>query len=404
MVTDHLGCEDLCNFRLSTRHHRDCCLTAFANRFFRRRVHLLSRASLMALLNISRHPVFGPSIQTVVISPDHLIPDHHLDDPHSRPWWASASDRIYVGIPDQSIYRKLLDEQDYVRSIGLDAAFLTEILKNARNCREILLDDRERPWGAVAIEKELRIVPSANTKSQYSKDYFKRAVHVIMGAMTASAAPVTTLAITNGIERLHVQPSMLGFPAPYLDHALWVKTITTLELVLDPGYEVAPTAWSQPLADFLMNFQQLECLDLYFDTRVGLTNFAALSQKLELPHLQTLRVTGVDCLAEDLSRMFIKHQSTLREITLEIVGLSASTGDSWQTLLRVVRDELKLMRLVITECDTDDHPICFIEDGQDGATTIEVIGQEPQLLDRLIKGIQPVPIPYEYRTFVIRSV
>ncbi|CAG8899404.1 unnamed protein product [Penicillium egyptiacum] len=402
IVAEHLGCEDLCNFRLSARYLRDCSLTLFSNRFFRARVHLLSRFSLMALLDISRHPLFGLSLQTVVISADHLIPDRLRDDPRSLPCW-NWGDNSSSTI-DKRGYQKHLDEQNYFRFTGLDTTYLTQILRNARNCRDICLDDQDRPWGAAAIKRDTGLYPSSNSESDYSKIYFKRAVHVVIAAMTASEVPITTLAINNGIERVHVHPNMLAFPVSHLDRVPWVNTIITLGLTLVPSDGVAPRAWSEPLADFIMRFQQLECLDLYFDTRLEQAAFSTLSQNLELPHLRTLKLTGVDCLPEDLSRVFIKHRSTLREIFLEIIGISTSTGGSWQTLLSEVRNRLQLSRLKMTQCDVNGDDICFAEDSFDRSNIIDVIGQDPRLLDRLIKSIMKWTPGCEERVSVLEVV
>ncbi|KAJ5593530.1 hypothetical protein N7537_010434 [Penicillium hordei] len=330
------------------------------------------------------------------------MPDELRDDPRSSPCWITGINSS--SITDRTKYQKHLNEQNYFRFTGLDTTLLTQVLKNARNCRDIRLDDQDRPWGAAAIARNTGLYPSSNAESDYSKAYFQRAVHVVVAAMTASEAPITTLAINNGIERLHVYPSMLAFPASHLDHAPWVNTITTLELTLDPGDDVAPQAWSKPLADFIMLFRQLECLDLYFDTRVEQPAFSALSQTLELPHLRTLKLAGVDCLPEDLLRIFNKHQSTLREIFLEIIGISTSTGGSWQLLLSEVRDRLQLTRLNMTQCDVNGDDICFAEDDVDRSNIIDVIGQDPQLLDRLIKGIMKGTSGCEEKTSVIKIV
>jgi hypothetical protein len=124
----------------------------FTNRFFRERVHLLTQHSLLALLDISRHQLFGASIHTVVISPDHLTPN----GPHSRPSWDWDPD-YQVGTNKEG-YKKLLDEQMYCRFTGLDTTYLTQILKNTRNCRTLNLDDGYRPWGAAHIKRD-RLLP-----------------------------------------------------------------------------------------------------------------------------------------------------------------------------------------------------------------------------------------------------
>ncbi|KAJ5593528.1 hypothetical protein N7537_010432 [Penicillium hordei] len=194
---------------------------------------------------------------------------------------------------------------------------------------------------------------------------------------------------------------MLAFPVSHLDRVPWVNAIITLELTLVPSDGVAPRAWSEPLADFIMRFQKLECLDLYVDTRLKQAAFSILSQNLELPHLRTLKLDGVDGLPEDLSRFFIKNRSTLREIFLEIIGVSTSTGGSWQTLLSEVRNQLQLTRLKMTQCDANGDDICFAEDSFDRSNIIDVIGQDTRLLGRLIKSIMKGTPGHEERASVL---
>jgi hypothetical protein len=83
MIADCLGSDDLFNFRLCSQYFTNSSLRLFTNRFFRERIHLLTQHSLLALLDISRHQVFGASIHTVTITPDHLAPS----GPRSPPSW-----------------------------------------------------------------------------------------------------------------------------------------------------------------------------------------------------------------------------------------------------------------------------------------------------------------------------
>jgi hypothetical protein len=97
-------------------------------------------------------------------------------------------------------------------------------------------------WGAAHIKRETGCYPSLNANSDYSKAFFKQAVHILIAAMTASGIPIMDLAIDTQLERIHVQPSILVFPTPCLNHAPWVTTLATLQLIVDPGYGQEPTA------------------------------------------------------------------------------------------------------------------------------------------------------------------
>ncbi|KAL4732973.1 hypothetical protein BDV11DRAFT_200985 [Aspergillus similis] len=278
----------------------------------------------------------------------------------------------------------------YCRFTGLDTAYLTQILKNMRNCRTLILDDRYWPWGAAHIKRETGCYPASNARSDYSKAFFKQAVHVIIAAMTASGIPILDLAITTQLERIHVNPSILHFSTPYLNHAPWVTALRSLQLTVDPGYGQDPRAWSKPLADFIMLFPRLDYLDLYFDTRVEQPAFHAFSELLSLPHLRVLHIGGVDCLPEDLMRVFVTHRSSLREISLDIIGLSTRTGGSWRALLAALRENLQLTRFMMVQCDVDKHDILFEDNNNRTSNKVDLRGEDSRLLDDVIQSIKEV--------------
>jgi hypothetical protein len=402
IISEQLGCDDILNLRLGNRFLRDSSLMFFINRFFRRRVHLLSRPSLLVLLDISRHPFFGPSIKTVVISPDHLTPDRLHDELHSSPYWDWAPDS--QSAKEREEYQRRIIEQNYFQLTGLDTAYLTRISLNASNCRSVFVDDRERPWGAAITKRETGLYPSSSIESDYSKIYLRKTVLTVFTAVSASEVPITTLGIKNGNERVHVHPRMLLLPASCLDHVPWVATLTMLQLTLDPGYEDVPQIWSKPLGEFIMHFPHLECLDLYFDTRVEQPSFNVLSQAIHLPRLRSLKLAGVNCILEDLLNLFSNHRSTLREICLEIVGISSRTGGSWETLLAEIRDRIQITRFKMMQCDVDGEDVCFEEYGIDQAYVIDVMGEDPRLLDRLINGIKKGRTSPGAGTFVIDNI
>jgi hypothetical protein len=137
-----------------------------------------------------------------------------------------------------------------------------------------------------------------------------------------------------------------------------------------------------------MLFPQLECLDLYFDTRVEQPNFNALGQAIHLPRLRILKLAGINCLPEDLLNIFNNHRSTLREISLSVVGISSRTGGSWETLLAEIRDRFQIMSFKMMQCEADGDDLCFEEYNVDRSFAIDVKGGDPRLLARLTNGIK----------------
>jgi hypothetical protein len=243
--------------------------------------------------------------------------------------------------------------------------------------------------GGLPTSRETGCYPSLNINNKYSAAFFKQIVHVLIAAMTASRIPILDLAINTHIERIHVQPNILLFPTPCLNHAPWVTTLATLQLTVDPGYGQEPTAWSKPLAGFIMRFPQLDCLDLYFNTHVEQPAFHALSELLSLPRLRVLNLRGVDCLPEDLLRIFISHRSSLREIYLDSIGLSTLTGGSWRTLLVSIRENLQITKFRMVQCNVDQHDVLFEDNNNRMSNKVNMTGKDSRdILDYVIQSIK----------------
>lgn len=174
---------------------------------------------------------------------------------------------------------------------------------------------------------------------------------------------------------------------------------------MDPDYGENPYFWAKLLADFIMRFFNLESLDLHFDTRVEKSGFHALSQILNIPHLQTLELAGIDCLPEDLFNFFHVHCHTLREIGLHIVRISTETGGSWQSVLASIRDRLNLTTFSMVDCDMDDEDICFGEGDRNISRHIKVTGGDPRSMNHLMKGLRKGVMNFaEYPYIIDRSV
>lgn len=297
-----------------------------------------------------------------------------------------------------------IDEHKNCRLAGLDIAYLTRIFRNATNCRSIFVDDRERPLGAAAIKRNTGSFPSSSRESDYSKNYLRESTLSVLAAVTASETPIATFGIKNGNKRVHVHPNMLLLPVFCLHPVTWIATLTSLQLILDPGYEDVPHMWSKPLGEFINLFPQLVDLDLYFDTRVEQPSFNALSQIIHLPRLQSLKLAGVNCIPQDLLNIFENHRSTLEEIFLDFVGISSRTGGSWETILAEIRDRFQKRRFRMMQCEVDGKDMCFEEYDVDPAYIIYVIGEDPRLLDRLMNGIKKGRTSSGARTFVIDTV
>lgn len=71
-IASLLEAQDFFSFRQTSRVIQNSTISQFATQYFKRRYILLQRHSLEALINIARHPVFGPTVHTLDISIAHI--------------------------------------------------------------------------------------------------------------------------------------------------------------------------------------------------------------------------------------------------------------------------------------------------------------------------------------------
>lgn len=355
MIAQYLESKDFFNFRLCNLYLRNSTFALFIKLYFRTRTHMLSRHSLMNLLDISHHPIFGLSIRSVVIATNHLTPDGLSDEPYLPMSWTERS--AYPPTINKKSYREYYIRQNSFRQSGLDTTYLSEILANAVHCRTLTLSDHDQPWGAAFLERVTGVYPTSSMEKEYSKIYIQQITHVIIDAATASGVPIKTFELNAGIGRA-MNPSVLTFPELHRTQLPWAATLTSLQLLMGPDYNEDPHIWSKPLADFILLFQRLEVLDLSFEPRLHQSGFRALSQALSLPNLRSLRFGGLDCLSKDLIFLFGIHQTTLREIVLTLVGINTTPDGTWQKLVTMLHDQLQVTKLEFVGCNVDGHLIC----------------------------------------------
>ncbi|CAG8901554.1 unnamed protein product [Penicillium egyptiacum] len=374
MIARYLESRDFFNLRLGSLYLRDSTFALFLKLYFRTRTHMLSRHSLMKLLDISHHPILGPSIRSVVITTNHLTPDGLSDEPYLPTWM----ERNVYPI-DKKRYREYYIQQNSFRQSGLDTTYLSEILANAVHCRTLALADRDQPWGAAFLERETGVYPTSSMENEYSKIYVQQVTHVIIAAATASGVSIEKFELNAGLGRA-MNPSVLRFPELHRIQLPWAATLTSLRLLMSPNYDEDPHVWSKPLADFISLFPRLEVLDLYFNRRLQQAGFQALSQALSLPNLRILRLGGFDCLSDDLLLLFGIHQNSLREVVLNHVGISTRLDGSWQKLVTMLHAQLQITKLEIVGCNVDGHLICLRKSDLSLSAQSQVLGETRQLL------------------------
>lgn len=337
LIVEHLASVELFNFRLATRYLTACPQPIFIKRYFRTRLHLLTRGSLLTLLEISRNPNFGPYIQEINIITNHWIPRRSL--PISA---ASALQLSWLSSPQGVIteigHEKYLAEQDCFRKSGLDTTYLTQILQNASNCHTIILGGNERPWGAGIAEWEAGSFPTEGRALAI------RAIHVLTAALTASKAQITTLELQGNVDAPCIETNMLRLPGFCLDNDIpWIASLNRLKIDVGAHQGGNPDTWAEPLCSFIARFPRLENLNLLFSPRVEQKEFAALTRMLTLPNTRNLGLLGIHYLSEDLLSLLHKHHRTLQTVFVHLVTIDTRDGGSWQSLLAAIRDHVPLV-------------------------------------------------------------
>lgn len=378
LVAEHLGSEEIFNFRLATQYLSACSRPIFIKRCFRKRIHLLSRGSLVALLEISRNPNLGPYIQEIHINTNHYIPKRSL--PISA---ASISQLSWLSSPQGVIteigHENYLVEQDCFQKSGLDTTYLTQILQNASNCHTIVLGGNQRPWGAGITRGECGPFPALAI----------RAIYVLIAAITASKAQITTLELESNSDAPCIETSMLRLPDFCLNNDFpWIASLNKLSLKVGSHQGGNPDTWAEPLCNFITRFSRLEVLCLEFPLSVAPEEFTALNRALKLPNIRTLELSGIFCMSEDLLEFLHKHHSTLQAVVLDMITIDTRNGSSWQSILAAIRDNFHLVSFRMTWCKADSHMMWFGEGDRVISKDVWVIGGDSCLFDSLINGLK----------------
>ena len=167
LAVDHI-------FRLVSREINYKSFSYFLDCYFHSRHHMLDWYSLENLLQISSHPVFGPSLRILEICVDHLTDE----PPYFKPCRLDRSKQYEVATVNEGEYKRYLDDQTYLGESGLDTAYLTQAFVNLSNCRTIVVSDVHRPWGAASQERRTGVFPTSEILMPNSIYFVKRALRV----------------------------------------------------------------------------------------------------------------------------------------------------------------------------------------------------------------------------------
>ncbi|KAI1775302.1 hypothetical protein F4818DRAFT_416236 [Hypoxylon cercidicola] len=380
LIACELSSRGLFALRLTSRFMNRVTLPLFTKRYFEKRCVMLRQDSLESLLDISKHPTFGPALRTLTVSIYHL-----KDVP------------IEEHVLNRQAHDFLLEDQQAMMESGLNITYLSQSLAALVKLEAIVLDNELQPWGAMAQERQTGLPPIDSIEEDYksvelSVDFVQNAIRCILLAITAHRSTLRKLSIPVGWQDgATISPDMLVFPRPCSRYLQSHPTsLTSLDLRIHTKNRLGPNdSWITDLYGFIALFPQLQEFGLVIDLRDSdRQHFPQMAQSLRLPHLRALKIGGIDCTEDELAAFLLGHREKLKEVRFWAVDIIAG-GGSWPSLFRTMRSRLSLQFLKMNRCMSADETVYHDSDDGDEAGYLEKfeIHGRPEEWTALINGL-----------------
>jgi hypothetical protein len=400
-IYDGLDAQGFSALRLTSKYAKLATLPAFISRYFRTRYIMLSRLSLENLLEIARHPDFGPAVRTLELCADHFVEFPELqfgsdtawhegdillarqegrspfaafvggtDDAHSSGEEegqspgeeGSGTDEgslssldSYEAPLDKVAYTSLWEEQEHMIMSGLAQAYITQALISLANIEAVVISNMHRPWGALAHGRQTGLPPTNALDDYEEVPFLGQVLRIAVTAIATSGAALSSLAIEAGIlSREAIAPDILRFSESHFQYYKSLPPSLT-ELTLNVSAKAtrgSEDRWADDLSAFIGVFRQLTQLDLVIqpvDFGPQVDRLQQLAPKLQLPNLQCLRLHRAYCSVQGLGFFIVRHKATLQSVTLVRVGVSGGIGH-WRALFALIREHLPRLGLSIKLC------------------------------------------------------
>lgn len=394
-----LDAQGFSALRLTSKYAKLATLPAFISRYFQTRYIMLSRLSLENLVEIARHPDFGPAVKTLELCTDHFVefPNSYfdtarhegdillaieegrcppavlvdsIDDAHSSgeeedqspgeegrgtDEGSVSSQDSHEAPFDKAAYISLWEEQEHIIMSGLAQAYITQALISLPNIEAVVISNMHRPWGALAHGRQTGLPPTNALNDYEVVPFLGQVLRITLTAIATSSAALSNLSITAGV--LSVEAITPDILRPSESHFQYYKNLppSLTELTLNVSAEAtrgAEDRWVDDLSAFIGMFRQLTQLDLvitpvYSSLRVD--RLKQLAPKLQIPNLQCLGLYRAHCSVQDLGAFIVRHKTTLQSVTLVRVGVSGGIGH-WRSLFAFIRNHLPRLELSIKLC------------------------------------------------------
>ncbi|KAK4185910.1 hypothetical protein QBC35DRAFT_516576 [Podospora australis] len=350
---------------------------------------MLQQQSLDNLIEISRHPVFGPALKNLTICIDHLTDYPEFN--HALFYWGDHArcleegdvDYAHLGgnlretdeepIVDRQAYDLQLENQKFMMEFGLNTTYLAQAMARLPNLETVAVDDAFKPWGATALMRQTGLALTNAIEAFDSVEFVEHVLRALVLAIVASNTSLYELNIVPGhLSGDGISPDMLVFPGPLLRHIRsHPLSLTSLSLSVRPRNRTRPDSeFVTDLLGFIDLFPRLQRLSLEFDPLDQHKHFPEFSQRLRLQNLRFLGLTAVQCTDGELATLLVGHKNTLEEVCFDVVDIIAE-GGSWQALLATMRDELSVQVLTMDNCRWGGKEVYYRESENDDATYLD---------------------------------
>lgn len=121
LLVIELGTEGFLNLRLTCKYMHSKSFSQFLACYFKIRYHMLDRQSLLNLLEVSAHLVFGLALHTLEICVDHLTedpPSYHPGTWNNPVKWPFGDESGVEAVVNEEAYKRCFEDQKRLRDCG----------------------------------------------------------------------------------------------------------------------------------------------------------------------------------------------------------------------------------------------------------------------------------------------
>lgn len=362
LITNELILSEFSSFRLSCRAVYLSSLHSFGTRFFSSWICFTRPKSLGELLDISKHEEFSTRVTSLhlmvpwIWSEDQLAiaretcaaPPLTPPTRYNRARWQIKQDEIErhtATLASHEFCQRLLQPDDG-RDVHRETLFKTfaGAFDNFSNLRNIYFFQEERNHGHTIMTYR------KSACIDFVSHYFQQ----LLKAITHSSLRLYKLKSANSVEpRIYSRSGTITPHSTFdLDAAFltMLKTsfaeLRSLQLWISASYHghSRRLGWENGIINFLNAAPALESLNLHLDifsqgSRYSRKIIHSMADKVTLPRLRKLHLTGTQFDEEDITKFLIRHKATIRIVYFNNTRMQHGT---WCSMLETIRDALQL--------------------------------------------------------------